>query len=272
MDSLMTFLLYAAILVAVSMVGAFLPHIKKLRDEEAHLLVALSTGIFLGLLFLMLLPEAMEQVENGGHDMDTAMYAVLAGFVVMMVVEVVMKHRNMCECGCQCCRDAHSHKIASMSSFIGLSVHAACDGLALAATFLAGETVGLMATVGMCIHKFVVLFSLSSTMLLTNMDRSSALRRLLGFSLITPVAGVLFFLVLNGIHVDGFVGIPLAFAAGTFMYVALCDMLPEAFHRENIDVKSFTLIVLGIFLILLMTLAFPHAHIHTHEHIIMGIL
>lgn len=260
MDPLVTFIIYAIVLVVVSMAGAIIPYIRELEDREAHLLVALSTGIFLGLLFFLLLPEALEECEHGGYDTHTVMYALFGGFALIMVIEFLMKHRHMSGCSCQCCEDSHSHKITSMSSFIGLAIHAACDGMALAATFLAGEEIGLIATVGMCIHKFVVLFSLSSTMLLTDIDTRDAMRNLLLFSLITPIAGIVFYLAFSGIAIDDFVGLPLAFAAGTFMYVALCDMLPEAFHRKNQDVKSFVLLIVGIIVIALISLVFPHTH------------
>lgn len=260
MDPLVTFIIYAIVLVVVSMAGAIIPYIRELEDREAHLLVALSTGIFLGLLFFLLLPEALEECEHGGYDTHTVMYALFGGFALIMVIEFLMKHRHMSGCSCQCCEDSHSHKITSMSSFIGLAIHAACDGMALAATFLAGEEIGLIATVGMCIHKFVVLFSLSSTMLLTDIDTRGAMRNLLLFSLITPIAGIVFYLAFSGIAIDDFVGLPLAFAAGTFMYVALCDMLPEAFHRKNQDVKSFVLLIVGIVVIAIISLAFPHTH------------
>lgn len=260
MDPLVTFIIYAIVLVVVSMAGAIIPYIRELEDREAHLLVALSTGIFLGLLFFLLLPEALEECEHGGYDTHTVMYALFGGFALIMVIEFLMKHRHMSGCSCQCCEDSHSHKITSMSSFIGLAIHAACDGMALAATFLAGEEIGLIATVGMCIHKFVVLFSLSSTMLLTDIDTRGAMRNLLLFSLITPIAGIVFYLAFSGIAIDDFVGLPLAFAAGTFMYVALCDMLPEAFHRKNQDVKSFVLLIVGIIVIALISLVFPHTH------------
>ena len=258
MDPLITFILYAIIIVVVSMAGAAIPHLRKLEDSQAHLLVALSTGIFLGLLFLMLLPEALHEVIEGGHNVHEAMYTILGGFLLIMVIEGIMKHRHMTECDCH--EDAHSHKITSMSSFVGLSVHAACDGLALAASFLAGAEVGLFATVGMCIHKFVVLFSLSSTMLLTDVTRKQAMSYLFAFSMITPIAGIIFFLALTGISIEGIAGLPLAFAAGSFMYVSLCDMLPEAFHRERQDIKSFALILVGILLILVISIVFPHAH------------
>ena len=261
MEAVATFALYSVLLLVVSMAGALLPRVKKLSDRQAHLLMALSAGIFLGLLFLLLLPEAVHECQDGGYDIHQIMYTIVAGFVLIMTVEMLLKHRHMGGCSCECCQDNHSHKITSMSSFAGLSVHAACDGLALAATFLAGEEVGLIATVGMCIHKFVVLFSLSTTMILTDFTQRQSLIRLFAFSLITPLAGVVFFIALGGIgDIEGLTGIPLAFAAGTFMYVSMCDILPEAYHRKKQDLGSYGLVILGIVLILAFSLLFPHTH------------
>ncbi len=259
MDNLVTLILYSLGILAISMVGAYLPRVKTLSDRQIHLLVALSTGIFLGLLFLLLLPEALEECEHGGIDTHDTMFALLAGFMLIMSVEIYLKHRHMDSCGCEC--DSHSHKLVSFSSMIGLSIHAACDGIALAATFLAGGEIAAITTVGMCIHKFVVLFSLSSITLVTDIPKKRSLRYLLAFSLITPLSGLLFFGVLDGVSdVEGLAGIPMAFAAGTFMYVALCDMLPEAFHRKKQDMKSFLLVLVGVAIIGAITIFFPHVH------------
>lgn len=261
MEPSVTFLLFSLGILAISMVGAYLPRIRTLSDRQIHLLVAFSAGIFIGLLFLLLLPEAIEECEHGGIDTHIAMYALMGGFLAIMAIEMWMKHRHMSGCSCECGSDSHSHKITSMSSFIGLSVHAACDGLALAATFLAGGEIALITTIGMCVHKFVVLFSLSSIMLVTDIPKRKSLKYMLAFGLITPLAGLLFFALLSGVsNIDGFTGIPLAFAAGSFMYVALCDMLPEAFHRKKQHSMSFGLLLLGIAVIVIITILFPHAH------------
>ncbi len=260
MEPIVGFILFAALLVIISMAGAVIPHIKVLSDNQAHLLVSLSAGIFLGLLFLMLLPEALHESEEAGFDVHTVMYVILAGFVLIMAIEVYLKHRNMPTCTCKECVEGHDHKVTTLSSFVGLSVHAICDGMVLAAAFYAGEEIGLVATVGMCIHKFVVLFSLSSTMILTDIDTRDAMKYLLGFAMLTPISGVLFFLLFGGMSLEGVIGLPLAFAAGTFMYVALCDMLPEAFHRRGQDLKSLLLVIAGIVLIALINYVFPHVH------------
>ena len=261
MDTALNFLIYSLGILAISMIGAYLPRVRTLSDRQIHLLVALSAGIFIGLLFLLLLPEALEECEHGGVDTHNAMMAILAGFLLIMAVETWLKHRHMNGCGYECGQDFHSHRITSFSSMIGLSIHAACDGLALASTFLAGDAIALMTTVGMCIHKFVVLFSLSSMMLVTDIPKKKSMRYLLAFGLVTPVAGMLFCALLNGMSdIEGMAGIPMAFAAGTFMYVALCDMLPEAFHRKKQDITSFGLLLAGIVIILMVTLMFPHVH------------
>ncbi len=250
MDSLAIFVIYAAILLAFSMAGAFLPRIGGMGERHAHTLVALSAGIFLGLLFLMLLPEALEESEHGGFGAHAALCAILAGFLLILVIDFFVKGD---------CAEEHSHSMASFSSMAGLSVHAVCDGMALAATFLAGEDVGLMATAGMCIHKLVVLFSLSSSMLLAEESDSSVLRKLFGFSLITPVSGILFMLFFSGIDVGQYAGLPLCFAAGTFMFVSIAHMLPDALH-ESRDWKTIAAILAGIALMVAISLVFPHEH------------
>ena len=56
------------------------------------------------------------------------------------------------------------------------------------------------------------------------------------------------------------IGIPMAISAGTFMYVALCDMVPEAFHRERQQLKSFLFLMIGITVAATVFLLFGHAH------------
>jgi zinc transporter ZupT len=258
MEPIIVFLLYSALLIAVSLIAAYLPMAGKLKDERAHLMIALSTGIFLGLLLFMLMPEGVEESEEGGIDTHYAMMVLALGFIVILVMEVLMKHKHIATCGCH--SEEHAHELTSLSSYIGLAIHAACDGLALAAMFMAGEEVGLMATVGLCIHKFTELFSLSSTMLLTDLGNRKSMIRLGIFALITPVAGILCFLFFNDLEVEGLLGIPLMFAAGTLMCVTMCDMLPEAFHREHDDMKSLAMVLAGIALMLVIALLFPHSH------------
>jgi zinc transporter ZupT len=258
MDSLILFLLYSLALIGVSLVAAFLPQYGKVKGKNIHHMVAVSTGIFLGLLLFMLLPEAIEESEEGGFDTHYVMFVLALGFILILILNVILKERHAATCACHA--GEHYHEATSISSFIGLAIHAACDGLALAAMFMAGEEVGLMATIGFSIHKFAELFSLSSTMLMTKLDKRKAMIRLIGFSLITPIAGLIFVALFGDMEVEGLLGLPLAFAAGTLMYVTMCDMVPESFGHSDKRYRTTALIILGVALMLAVALLFPHAH------------
>ncbi len=247
MDGALVFAGYAAILFVVCMAGAYLPQIRQLNDSQKHLLIAITAGIFVGLLFWLFIPESFElSVEHGGFDFHDVCIAIVAGFLVISLIDVIIKHHHMAACPCELHEDEHSHEMVSISAFIGLSIHACCDGLALAAATMGGETLGVVALSGMCLHKFVETFSLSSSLLLTDEDSRTKWMYLTGFSLITPIMGMVFYLFLNGLDVEGISGIPMAFAAGTFMFVTFCNLLPEAYHRKGQDLKTFVFIVIGV--------------------------
>ena len=266
MDGILVFVIYSLVMFVVSLAGAYVPQIRDLTDKQTHMLIGVSAGIFLGLLFITLLPEAFHMSVEQGYGFNDVSYLVLAGFLVLAFVNCLIKFLHMESCPCECHDDEHSHEIYSLSAFIGLSVHAACDGLALAAALLGGQDVGFIALVGMCIHKFVVLFSLSSSLLLSDSSKKSRWVYLTAFSLITPIAGIVFYLFLTGFDIGNVAGLPMAFAAGSFMYVTFCNMLPEAFHRKDNEMRSFLLVLLGVAIAAAMFLCVNAmgAHIHMH--------
>ena len=266
MDGIAVFVIYSLIMLAVSLAGAYVPQIRELNDKQTHMLIGVSAGIFLGILFMMLLPEAFHMSVHQGYDFNMVSYMVLGGFLVLAFVNCLIKYLHMESCPCECHNEEHSHNMYSLSAFIGLSVHAACDGLALAAALLGGQEVGFIALIGMCIHKFVVLFSLSSSLLLSESDKKSRWMYLIAFSLITPIAGIVFYLFLTGFDVGNVAGLPMAFAAGSFMYVTFCNMLPEAFHRKDNEMRSFILVLVGVLIAaaMLICVNMLGGHIHVH--------
>ena len=260
MEAVSTFIIYAIAIIAVSLLGAYMPFIRKLSDGQVHLLISLSAGIFLGILFFLLLPEAMEESIEGGIDAKDVMIYVAVGFLLMLLIDVIIKERHHRMCHAEGEDEEHHHGMASMSAFIGLSIHAFVDGLILAAALIVDSNIAWVTLGGMCIHKFVEIFSLSSTFLLSEDSRKHAMVYLVIFALITPIAAAISFLVLNGMDIEGMAGIPLAFAAGSFMFVTMCDILPEAFHRENQNVKAFVLLLIGIAIAAGVFLLLGHHH------------
>ena len=140
--------------------------------------------------------------------------------------------------------DEHAHSITSLSAFSGLAIHSFFDGLALAAAFTAGEEVGLLVLVGLCLHKTVVAFSLASTMIMGENPRT-AWTYLIIFSLVSPLATVASYAFLNSGEFS-YTGPALCLSAGIFMFVTMCDILPEAFHHRGNDPKQLLCLLLGL--------------------------
>ena len=260
METAVTLIIYMAALFGIALLGAYTPYIRELTDKQVHLLVALSAGIFLGILFFLLLPESLHESSEGGIEEKYVMITILVGFLVILLTDVLIKHFHMASCPCECHKEQHRHKIGTLSAFFGLAVHAFVDGLVLATALMADSEIAWLALIGMCIHKYVEVFSLSSTFLLSEEEKSTVMKYLIAFSLITPVAALISYLVFNGVSVEGMVGLPLAFSAGTFMYVAFCHMVPEAFHREEQDIRSFLFLLIGIGIAAFVFLTFGHTH------------
>lgn len=262
MASVMLFIVSILIMLAVSLLGAFLPHMVKMNDRQTHLMIAFSAGIFIGVLFLMFMPEAIHESLEAGFSALDVMYAVMFGFLAMLLLDQIVKSRVKSDCGCDECMDHHSHDITSLSAFIGLAIHACFDGLAFATAFIIGEGVGFAVLLAMCIHKVVVVFSLSSTFLMSN-KKDSAKKYLVTFCFISPVAAIISYLFMGGIGIE-WTGLALAVSAGIFMFVTMCDMVPEAFHRGELRLKSFAMLAIGIVVaigvVLLTTLVGGHVH------------
>ncbi|MDR0334510.1 MAG: ZIP family metal transporter [Methanomassiliicoccaceae archaeon] len=252
-------LIFAAVVLIVSAAGALLPRVVRLNMRQVHLMVALSAGIFLGILFFMLLPETFHEAHE--REMDAVAW-IVGGFLVVLFIDVFLKWRHMSSCPCEECHDNdHRHEITSFTAFVGLAIHAAVDGVVISIALTADSDIGLIALAGISLHKFVELFALSSTFMLTDMSRKEALFYLGSFTLITPIAAFVCMPVVDILeNIGDSIFVPLAIATGTFLYVSIYALLPEAFHERRDSMISFALVVAGIAAIALISLFLGDAH------------
>ncbi len=241
MDQLLTVIAVSAVLFGITIVGCYLPFLLKRDNNHLHILIAFSGGVMLGVLFIMLMPEALHETIEAGFEFDTACYMIMTGFVLLFVIDfLVKKYLGFDEHG----EDEHAHSITSLSAFSGLAIHSFFDGLALAAAFTAGESVGLLVLIGLCLHKTVVAFSLASTMIMGEKPRT-AWTYLIVFALVSPLATIISYAFLNAGEF-AYTGPALCLSAGIFMFVTMCDILPEAFHHRSNDVKQLLFLLLGL--------------------------
>lgn len=244
MEPLLLLLAYTIMIVIVSLIGGSLPLLRRWNSGQLHLMTALSAGVFIGATFLILIPDAVEVMDAG-----EALMLVMVGFVAILFIEVVLEHRHQEECDEH--TSDHQHSLTSTTAFVGLSVHSAMDGFALGVAVVMSQEIGTVVIMAILAHKAIDVFSLSTTFRLADIEKKRALRFIILFSLITPLAAAVAFPFidwLQGLEV----GIPLALAGGTFMYVGIYDLLPEAFHVEHSGYKALTLVIVGILLMYIL--------------------
>jgi zinc transporter ZupT len=250
-DPYVMLLVFVAVILVTSLAGAFIPRMAKLDMRQIHLMVAVSAGIFLGILFFMLLPETFHEAH--GRETDAVMW-IVGGFLTVLLVDVIMKMKHMDTCPCEECKDNdHTHEVTSFTAFAGLDIHAAVDGIILSIALSTSEEIALVVLIGISLHKFADVFALSSIFTLTSMDRKRTLAFTILFVLITPLAAIASMPMVQALgSLEIF--IPLAVATGTFMYVGIYSLLPEAFHERRDGMISFVLVVAGIAAIALISL------------------
>lgn len=233
----------ALALFAAAIVGAILPLRRGWSTRGLHQFVSITAGIFLGTVFLHLLPELATggghaaHLERAGEDswLIATWIALLAGFLLLFVVERVwLAGRGT---------TFDPHRVLLSATFVGLSLHSTTFGLGVAALpdDIRG---GWPFLVSMLSHKAAEAFSLAAVMSLAALPRPRSLLYVLLFAAMTPVG------ILGGQFLAGGGGtltqVLSGFACGTFLYVAVCDLLPEVFHDTEQSWTKLGWVLLGI--------------------------
>jgi zinc transporter ZupT len=229
------------VILVVGLAGGLLPLLTKWTDRRLHNALALSTGIFLGAVFLHMLPALPAAApdfggtnlggESHAHGSDGQMFMwtfVLLGVLAVYLLESLVFRTHDHD-------DLHRHRAVGYASMVGLSVHALTTGVGLAAA--SSSNVAGPVFLAIVAHKAFESFSLMSVFQLAQFPRKRILQLLIAFALFTPLgvwAGAALF---SSIGPTG-LAVAVALAAGTFLFVCLTELLPEVFHhKEDIAVK-----------------------------------
>ena len=194
-------------------------------------LVSLSVGVLLGTALLHMLPEAF---EREGADAHALFLTLLAGLLFFFLLEKAELYRH----GHHHEGDGHHHHHdfdaqqagrGGFSVLVGDSIHNFCDGLIIAAAFLANPELGLVTALAVVAHEipqevgdYIVLlnagFSRRKALLYNALSGLAAVAGgVLGYALAGPWEALFPYL--------------LVVAASSFVYVALADLLPQLQQR-----------------------------------------
>lgn len=248
--------LLSVILVSlISLIGLASISIReeKLRKILIYL-VSFSAGALLADAFIHLLPEA---VETSGFALSVSIY-VLLGIGLSFVIEKII-HWHHCHHthSAECLEEHHNHvrvePFAKMN-LIGDSVHNFIDGLIIGGSYLVSIPIGLASTFAVILHEIPQEIGDFGILLHGGYTRKKAL--FLNFiTALTAIVGAIIAILANQI-IPNLTEFLIPFAAGSFIYIAGSDLVPELHKETNFRKSALQLLtsVLGVLLMVALLL------------------
>lgn len=179
--------------------------------------------------------------------------AILVGFVLMLLLEVFGLPHAV--------HHDEDKDLLGISATLGLVVHAAADGLAVGASVSSSTETGLIVFLAIMLHKGPAAFGLSSFLKHIKLEESKSRFYLALFALSSPIFAILTFFILKdtSLATDDNIGLALLFSAGTFIYIATVDVLPEV-HNHNHDNDPPVWFVIAGMIVVFLTTLIGHGH------------
>lgn len=217
-------------------------------------LVSFAVGALLGAVFLELLPHALEE---GGAE--RVMVTVLIGLLGFFLLEkfVLWRHAHGHDHHVDNAEESeHDHALhvhggadqgrSGLMILIGTSVHNFCDGVVIAAAFLAGTKLGVAATVAIVAHAVPQQVGDFAVLVHSGYSRARAFTYNVAVGIATLIGALGGYYALAGM--EQMLPTVLAIAAASLLYVAVADLIPSLHRRSEAleTVRQFLLIALGV--------------------------
>ncbi len=226
-------------------------------------LVSLSVGVLLGTALLQILPEAFESRTASAQ----ALFATLLGgllFFFLLEKAELYRHGHHHEGD-----DPHHHHhhgfdaeqagSGGWSVLVGDSIHNFCDGVIIAAAFLADTQLGVVTALAIIAHEIPQEVGDYIVLLNAGLSRTRALVYNALSGLAAVAGGVVGYFVVG--PWEALFPYLLVIAASSFIYVAVADLLPQLQRRLPMKetVAQIGWIVAGLAVVLIAR-QFLHAH------------
>lgn len=232
--------------------------------QRLELFLALSAGVVLGVVGLHMLPEAFEAGPGVG-------IALVGGFIFMLAVERFILphalhsphagrdhpgHEHAC-CETEDDKARARAEASGIGAFVGLAMHTLSDGIALGAAVSEGGA-GILVFIAIIAHKIPSAFALGSILVRGGFSTRTVIVGTGALGLAVGVGALLFSVTSRIGALEPAVVTPwaLAFSAGSFLHVAVTDLLPDL-HRQR-SWRLFAALMVGLAPVALLTFFWPH--------------
>jgi len=205
-------------------------------------------GVFLGAGLIHMLPDAQEGFSDILPDSEYPWFAVACalGFLSILFLEQVLFRRDHHDAS-TFAGTARGHRMLyPYILMLTLSIHSVITGIALGTEDRITQAVVIL--IAVLAHKSTAAFALGISLLRNQIPTRRAAALIGIFSLATPLGillGALFMRMLSGRAEGLFEAVFDALAAGTFLYIAIVDILDEELGRRKALGLKFSFALLG---------------------------
>lgn len=210
---------------------------KKNINKILIVLVSFTTGALLGGAFFHFLPEAIK-----GLSIIQTTSITVAGFVTFLLIERLL-HWHHCHKG-----NCEEHKFTYLLLY-GDGLHNFIDGLIIAGSFLISIPFGIVTSILILAHELPQEIGNFGVLLYGGLPFQRALLFNFLSQLTAVIGGLIGYFFLGAQNYTIYL---LPFAAGSFIYIALADLVPEIFREKNLFnvIVNLLAIIVGLFILI----------------------
>jgi solute carrier family 39 (zinc transporter), member 1/2/3 len=245
-------LLAVFLIFAAALFGTALAHRSAAAQRHAQVFAlgnAFAAGIFLGAALIHLLPDAVDEFASAVHtDFPLAGFFAVMGFLLILGIEKVLLsgHEGFGA-------ERTDLTLYPYALVLILSVHSVIAGIALGTETDVQHIIVIL--IAILAHKSSAAFALTVSMISAQiaLRRIRALTRLFAFT--TPAgiaAGTVLALNFDATASELLIALFDALAAGTFLYIAIMEILNDAFSDRRFPGLKMLAAVAGALLMALL--------------------
>ncbi|MCF7833256.1 MAG: ZIP family metal transporter [Candidatus Marinimicrobia bacterium] len=245
MDMIWLKLISILIIFIVGLIGGILPLNKSLSEKGKQRLTlgnAFAGGIFLGAGLIHMLPDAMDNFKTIAGKIDFPFPALIAGigFLLILVIEKASAGKL------DQSKASGPKVVFPVILYLVLSIHSIIAGTSLG---LEGAILSATAIfIAIIAHKGAASFALGVNLKINGFERRRHMITIAFFVIMTPL-GVVLGTIFSHLLADKtsilFEMIFDSLAAGTFLYIAIVEIMGEVFEQRNQTWAKLTLVGIG---------------------------
>ena len=228
----------------ISLVGVFTLSINEARLKKMiFFLVSLSIGALLGDAFLHLIPESYEKI----NDPVLISFLIVLGLISFFVLERLLRwHHHHSESSEKDLEYHRGKKADHLGKLILISdgLHNFIDGIVIGASYLVSTEIGVATTLAVILHEIPQEIGDFGVLI----HSGYKIKEAVFFNFLSAVlafGGAILILSLRSVP-DYLMNYILPFTAGTFIYIAASDLVPELHESGKKEFKNILYELIGI--------------------------